>query len=223
MNGADFAKTRQRIFEDVALDNRAVRLRYFREFEAEVAEFADATARAVGIWQPLYRRAGSDARAARVADILHGALELHVASLKLLLTGHPVASAHLFRLAVDTIAIALLASRPELDVLDRYERDRYAIQDAVADVRGFEKVLTVSGNALAALSEAREACARQDRLSTLGITAIGSRAIEESDINDSMAPDARVLALYRDGVQARVALARALPGLVSTVANNLPT
>ncbi|WP_133718430.1 hypothetical protein [Methylocaldum gracile] len=129
-----FADTLDTIRRELASDDAVVRAEFLSHFTPQAEEFANHMANAVRNWRTLDAEVEGDENRAYVSAWAYAAISLHIASMKLFLSGQMVASGNLFRQVVETIAIALLCSTKELNVLERFKADKYSSKNAVRDM-----------------------------------------------------------------------------------------
>ncbi len=92
-------------------------------------------AEAIVSWRSLDSGAEDDARLAYVSALVLTAITLNVNSLKLFISGQQVAAGNLLRQGLEAIAVALLCSSKDLDVLPRFMAGKYSTNHAIRDVK----------------------------------------------------------------------------------------
>jgi hypothetical protein len=118
---------------ELTADDPEVRASYLKHFGPQVEEFADAMAVAFVNLLSLSPIVGKDLKRTYVFLLAHLAITLHIQSLKVFLLGLQVAAGNLFRQALESIALALLCSGKDNDVLDRFMADAYLTSNAIRD------------------------------------------------------------------------------------------
>ena len=113
----DREEATRKIETEVTRDDPEVRERFVSEFGKEIGDFVAVMANAQLRWFALDQRIWPDERLGHVSAFVYSALALHILSMKLLLSGHIVASGNLLRQVIESIAMALLCSGRELGVL----------------------------------------------------------------------------------------------------------
>ena len=136
------------ITKEVTQDIPYVRERFLAHFEIEINEFVEHMIVAYLYWQKLESMINDDQRKAYVAAIVFTAINLHIVSLRLFLSGYPIAAGNLERQVIETIALAILCSEKSLDVLDRYIKNAYSPNKAVRDLKRHSDKLQVSQDGL---------------------------------------------------------------------------
>ena len=146
-------QARDTIIKELTSDDSEVRGEYLKHFEADAKRFADSMAQAFIKWREFDNSIKDDEKRAHVSALVYIAITLNVLSMKVFLAGQTIAAGNLFRQVLESIALALLCSGKELDVLKRFMEDHYSSNDAVRDVlRHYEK-LSLKGDALEVLKE----------------------------------------------------------------------
>jgi len=129
------------IEKELTSDDAEVRAEFLKRFSPEIERFAEAMAKAIVNWRSLDDGVKGDDKRAYVSAWVYTAAMLHILSMKLLLSGHLVAAGNLYRQVVETMALALVCSGKELNVLDRFVEGKYSTNDAVNDmIRHAEKL-----------------------------------------------------------------------------------
>lgn len=204
--------------QDLESPDAEARLEFFRHFRVHSDEFAAHTAEALQQWTN-FHNVLPDGRALYVATILFTAINLNLSSFKLFMSGHTVAAGCQFRQVLEAIAMALLCSTNEVDVLERFEADRYSTNDAVRDLGRHRVTLGVNLDAYRVLQQAYNFYHEYAHISKLTITAganLGAGAVP----NIGAFFDEGKLQQYSSEVNSRVSLTRQLPNLVHVIARN---
>lgn len=110
-------EARDKILFEITSDDREARREYLKRFEDQARTFSAVMGEAVMGWRSLDDRVGQNERLAYVSGLVYTAITLQILSMKLLLSGQTVAAGNLFRQVLESIAVALLCSSKDLDVL----------------------------------------------------------------------------------------------------------
>jgi hypothetical protein len=213
------AEARDTIRKELTSDDAEVRAEYLKAFHSDVEKFSDAMAKAVLAWRRLDAIVKGDERRAHVSALVYAAFTLHILSFKLFLSGHIVAAGNQFRQVVETIALALLCSSKDLDVLTRFMADRYSTHDAVTHVLRHAKQLGLKADALQALKSAQEFYHRYSHITRLTLATTISFSEDGTYVGASF--DQGKIEAYRKEVNGRVGLARVFPNFVAAVLANV--
>lgn len=134
-------EAREKILAELISADANVRAKFREKFLPHAEEFLVAMANAVAAWRELDVKVSGNEKLAYVSALVFTALTLHILSMKLFLLGQQVAAGNAFRRIVESIALSLVCSGKELNVLDRFIEDKYSPNDAIRDVlRHFEKL-----------------------------------------------------------------------------------
>ena len=118
------------IHREIIADDPEVRSSFLNLFGSEAKEFALAMAHAVNAWRSLDGHI-KDEKSQYVWGLVHAAISLHVASMKLLLSGHVVAAGNLFRQVIESMCLALLCANKDLGVSTSIHEHQYSSSKAV--------------------------------------------------------------------------------------------
>lgn len=210
-------QARDTIFKELISDDSGVRAEYLKHFEADAKHFCEAMARAVVAWRAL--DAAKDERSGTVAALAYAAIMLHVVSFKLFLSGHIVAAGNLFRQVVESIALALLCSKPDIGVLDRFITDKYSSNDAVRDVLRAWGKLGLKADAAQPLKDSETFYHKYSHISHLTLASLTSSS--EDGIYVGASFDDGKLDAYKKEVAGRVSLADAFESFIAGVKANV--
>jgi hypothetical protein len=130
-----------------------------------------------------------------------------------------VAAGNQFRQVVETIALALLCSGKDLDVLKKFMEDRYSTSDAVRDVLRHAEKLALKQDALQALKSAQGFYHTYSHVTRLTLATTMSSSENGSYVGASF--DEGKIDAYRREVQGRLGLAQVFPNFVAAVKSNL--
>ena len=92
-------------------------------------------------WRNLDAGSGKEEPRAWVSALVYGAITLHIQSMRLFQSGHPIAAGNLSRQVIEGISLALLSSSKQLPVLQQFIEDKYSPNYAVRDLlRHYKKL-----------------------------------------------------------------------------------
>jgi hypothetical protein len=213
-------QARDTILKELTTDDSEVRSAYLKLFEADVKTFADAMAQAFMKWRTFDNQLESNEGRAYVSALVYTAITLHILSLKLFLSGQTVAAGNLFRQVIESIALALLCSGKDLDVLQRFMKDKYSSTAAVRDVLRHNEKLSLKGDALEALKKSQEFYHKYSHVTKMTI-AIGMSFSEKGRLYVGASYDKDKVEEYTKEVKGRLSLARSFPNFIDGVAANV--
>ncbi|MGH9958165.1 MAG: hypothetical protein ACREBC_13705 [Pyrinomonadaceae bacterium] len=213
-------QARDTILKELISDDSEVRAEYLKQFEADAEAFADSMAQAFVRWRAFDNEVKGDEKRAHVSALVYTAITLHILSLKLFLSGHTVAAGNLFRQVIECIALALLCSGKDLDVLVRFMENKYPSTVAVRDVLRHCEKLSLKGDALEALKNSQEFYHKYSHVTKLTL-ATGMSFSEKEGLYVGASFDDGKVDAYTKEVSGRVSLANVFPNFIEGVAANV--
>jgi hypothetical protein len=217
----EFGEFIDRVSRDLRSPDTEERERFFAEFGGELEAYEHATGTALGLWDQF--RNGlpdNDERRVAVAGIAFTAINSHLSSLKLFLSGYAVASGTLFRLTLEGISLAALCSVKSLPMLKYYLQGRYSTKNAVRDLARHRKEAGVRADGVKVVQDQYERYHEFAHLTRLTIAA-------GADFSRMGVPqlgaffDPGKLHGYRVEFRSRTSFARVLPNFIAGVARNV--
>lgn len=206
------------IYRELISEDAEIRADYSRLFDGRARAFSAAMAQAIVAWQTLDRDT-IDGNRQYVWALVHAAITLQILSLKLLLSGHIIAAGNIFRQVVESIALALLCSKKDLDVLQRFVDDQYSSSHAVRDVvRHWQKLGLIEG-AQHPLRDAVDHYHKYSHITRLTLAQLIPSSGAGAYVGASFDPG-RIDA-YKKEVEGRVSLAAAFVSFIAGVKKNL--
>lgn len=215
----DFEEARTKIFLEITSDDPEVRSEYMTHFEFEANEFSELMAQVMLTWLKEHVDAQGNEKRVQVFGLVYTAIYLHIGSMKLLLSGNTVAAGNLFRQTLETIALALLCSGKDLDVLDRFNRDQYSTKDAIHHVLRNVSKLGLKADGVKALNDGQAFYHKYSHLTKLTIGTAESFTGKGIYIGASF--DEGKLDVYAKEVGGRLGLARVLASFIAAVKANV--
>jgi hypothetical protein len=172
-------------------------------------------------WRSFDNEVMGDERRGYVSALVYTAITVHILSLKLFLSGHTVAAGNLFRQVIECIALALLCSGKDLDVLARFMEDKYSSKVAIRDVIRQYKKLSLKDDALEVLKKSQEFYNKYSHITKMtfatgmsfsknGVLYVGS-SFDEGKVED----------FYKKEVNGRLSLAKVFSNFIEGVAANV--
>jgi hypothetical protein len=212
-------ETHKKVFIEVISNSDDVRAEYLAKYREEANSFSLAMSQALTYWHKIEFADEDAAIGAAVSSLVYSAITLHIQSMKLFLSGCPVAAGNLTRQVVDTLALGLLCSNRELDVGRRFVADQYHAGDAVRDLRLHQETLKLSSGALQCI----EVCQRFYRLYShpTKMTVASYMSCSDAGLYIGAAFDEGKLDFYAREIECRLKLAEHFPALVQKMRVNL--
>lgn len=210
---------RKKINAEIASNDEEIRAEFFKHFNSEIESFKEAMAFALQEWRSLDTNIQDDENLAYVSGLVHAAVTLHLLSLKLLLSGHTVASGNLMRQVLETIALALLCSGKNLGVLELFVNGKYRSNNAIRDVKKHSECLMVNPESIEAIAEAQKFYHKYSHPSLLTLTA--GYSFHDNGLYVGASFDEGKLANYSKEINLRVAIANRFLSFIHAVKANL--
>ncbi len=214
-----FEEARDKIFAEVTRDDPEIRADYLKHFESEAKEFSEIMARVMQTWLKEHGDAQGNEKRVQVFALVFTAIHLHIGSMKLVLSGNTVAAGNLFRQTLETIALALLCSGKDLDILDRFNNDKYSTNDAIRDVLRNIDRLGLKDDGVRALQNGQGFYHRYSHITKLTIGVAESFDGEGIYVGASF--DKGKTEFYAKEIAGRLGLARVMDSFVAAVKENV--
>lgn len=197
---------------ELAQDVSEIRDEFLKRFESEVTEFIEHVIKAYLAWQKLEVMIMDDKKKAYVGALAFTAMNLHVESFKLFLSGYPVAAGNLQRQVIETLALLILCSEKSFDVLDRYMSDKYSPNKAIRDLKKQREKLGVNENAVIALEKGHKFYHKYSHPTPM--TMAEQIRFSDQALFLGAAFDAEKIEEYKKEAKGKVSLARVLGNVI---------
>ena len=158
----------------------------------------------------------------KVAWLIFSAVQGHLIAMRLFLDGFLVQSGNAQRQVLESIAMALLFSKPSLGYLQRFNDDKYSSNNSIRDVIRNTDKLGVNKDAVNAIRDGAVFYDDFSHPSKMTITLYSSLAEPEASNIGGMFDPAK-LEQYKIEANSRVKIAKIIPGFISGVRRNLET
>jgi len=197
-----------------------VRGEFNAAFPDAIETFVRLMAPAFLEWDEFDRALTGDKRQSIVSALMFTAISLHTQSMKLLLSGHAVPAGNLSRQVVETIALALLCSNSDHEILDSFDGDCYSTSYAVTDLRKRSDALGVRREGVDALVLAQKFYHKYSHPSKMTLGTV----MEFADTGRFFVGgsfDSSKIQVYREEIEGRLSLASQFRNFVLVVRANL--
>ena len=151
---------------------------------------------------------------------MYTAITLHILSIKLFLSGNPIAAGNLFRQVAETISLAILCSEKYLGILERFMEEKYSTSDAVMHALRHSERLGLNDAGVKALKEGQNFYHNYSHITPLTIITFMSLSKRDGLYVGANFDDGKIDA-YRKEMKVRVSLAKVFPNFVKGVIANL--
>lgn len=195
------------------------RKEFWSRYEAQINEFVDAMCEGyvkLHDVEPLI--AGDEGRGV-VVSLAYASLSLHLVSMKLFVSGHIIAAGALFRQVLEAIALALLTSKKDLGIRERFVNHCYSSNDAVNNLVRQSKKLGLNADAVKRVLQAQNFYHKYSHVSPFTIAAM--TPFEEQGLYVGAAFDKGKLDAYQKEADGRASLAKVLPNVIEVVEMHL--
>jgi hypothetical protein len=132
----------------MGLEDAQIRFLFVDSFSSQLECFTDHMVKAFSEWRKLDALMSKDLPGAHVSALVYGAFHMQVVAMKLFLCGLMVPAGNSQRYVLESLATALLVSKPNLGFLKRYMEGQYSTTKAVRDVRRHAGALQLERAAL---------------------------------------------------------------------------
>jgi hypothetical protein len=209
---------RRMIWAEAADDVADVRNRYLQHFRGEVEQFCDAMTSAYAAWRELDGKV-RHAEPAYVSALIFSAINLNIASMRLLVGGYQVAAGGVHRQVLETLALAILCSSPSLDIRARFIAGKYSTNKAIRDLLRHASTLRLNETSIKVLERSRDFLHNFSHPSLLSLATLTSFSGE--GIYLGAAFDLGKIESYRKEVKALVSLASVLGNMIAGVRDQM--
>lgn len=136
----------------LGVEDSEIRHQFVQRYSTKLEDFSSHMETSFSLWQELDSNLSKDIPGAHLSALVYGALHTHLVAMKLFITGLFVPSGNSQRYVLESIATALLASSPKLDILARYVDNKYSTSKSIRDVQKNASLLKLNSDALKMLS-----------------------------------------------------------------------
>lgn len=212
-------EARDRILIEITTDDNDIRMQYLKRFGSQAKTFSAVMGEAVMLWRSLDDQPGQNEKLAYISGFVYTAINLQILSMKLLLSGQTVAAGNLFRQVLESIAMALLCSSKDLDVLRCFMDDKYSTNNAVRDVLRHRKRLGLLEEGVKVLEKAQRFYHKLSHPTKFTIANVMSFSTKGVYIGASF--DEGKIFAYEKEIKGRIGLANVFPNFVQAVKTNV--
>lgn len=220
MDRSEYLEVYKIISEEVGKDRAAVRQRYLNEFSGSVTDFIAAMSDATLKWKSLESSIEGNIKKAHISSVIYGVINIHVVSTKMFLSGYSIPAGNLQRQVIEFIALALLCSNKNLDILKRYMNDEYSTNKAIRDLQKNGRKLNLNKKFIETLGEAWDFFHNYSHPTHLTITTFASFS-EKGVVYFGASFDEGKFKQYSKQIKWHVDLAHKINDVINTVKLNL--
>jgi hypothetical protein len=221
MSAGEITDLREIVAQDLRSADEGAKAAFLAEFGKERDSFTDHTVSALATWTDFRDTIDDDdQRRLPVAAIAFTAINHHISSYKLFMSGYTVASGSLFRQVLEGVSLASLCSVGSLSVLDRYIAGKYSTKNAVRDLGKFATKVRVNSKSVGVIAAQYEFYHAYAHLTQVSI-AVGTNFSLGGAANIGAYFDPEKIREYRKEIHSRIGFAKVLPNFVKGVAANV--
>ncbi len=203
-----------------AEDSPEVRRRFHRALASELRQLVPLTSASIRSAIEFNEFASGYPDREKVACLIFSAIQGFVVSMRLFFDGLLVPSGNVQRQVLESIAMAVLCSKPNLGYLRRFDNDEYSSKNAIRDVKRSADNLSVKKSAIAEIDRMAKFYSLFSHPTKMTI-ALNSDFSQPSNLHFGGHFDKAKLPQYRREAASRIKLARILPPFVEGVRQNL--
>ncbi len=213
-------EARDTILGQLTSDDPDVRAEYLKHFGDDTKKFSEVMAQAFMKWRSLDAEIQGNDKRAYISALVLLAINFHILSMKLFLSGHAVAAGNLSRQVVESIALALVCSGKDLGILEQFMEGKYSTKNAVRDVSRHAEKLMLNSDGVKVLRDTQKFYDNYSHPSQLAI-ATGMSFSKKSRVYIGAAFDKGKVKEYIKETRSRVALAKIFPNFIDGVIANV--
>lgn len=133
-NNVDNKSTITLVEDFLTEDAPAIRRLFLDTLSSELADFVPMMAQTFDLCEQFREFSEGDDSREKVYWLLFNAVQGHLISMRIFVDGFLVPSCSLQRQVLESIAMALLVSKPELGIAERFSDEKYSSSKAIQDV-----------------------------------------------------------------------------------------
>jgi hypothetical protein len=215
-------KTEDMIRRTIEGTDEAIKASYARAFSEEINMFVKFMTVAYDRWRKVDSIISKTEEKAYIAALAYSAINQHIISFKLFISGYWVPSGNVQRQVFESAAMALLASKIELGYLERFIKGKYSTNNAIRDVKKQYKKLSLDKNAVEILAEKYKFYHKFSHITFVTIASSISAPYEGKTVSFlGSVFDPRRMEIYKKEVNSKVGFANILPNIIEGIELNL--
>ena len=135
----------------MGIEDPQIRYLFVERYSEQLEKFLDHMAATFIDWRKFDAEVSKDLPGAHISSLLYGAFHTHVVAMKLFISGLMIPAGNSQRYVLESLATALLLSKPNLGFLKLYLENQYSTTKAIRDLRRNAKSLLLKRDALKTL------------------------------------------------------------------------
>ena len=209
------------IRETVLGDEQIIKQSFLSFFEREIRDFIKYMSITYDKWRILDSTLSTNEEKAYISALAYSAINQHIVSLKLFISGYFIPSGNIQRQVFESVAMALLASKIELGYLHRFIKGKYSTNKAIKDLQKQYKKLSLDKEALNILARQYLFYHKFSHITYVTLASSISAPYKGTSISYlGAAFDPGRLEIYRKEIESKVGFAIVLPNVIEGIALN---
>lgn len=218
----EYSEIQKIIRKELESDRAEVRQKFIKKFKDSTTDFIDAMSTASLKWIGLDSGINGSIEKAHVSSIIYNLINTHVISMKLFLSGYSIPAGNLQRQVVESMALALLCSKRDLNALRKYTDNKYSSKNSIMHLKKHRKILNLDEKFVTVLEQAQRFYHNFSHPSQFSFATLISYS-EEGMVYFGASFDEGKLEQYAKEIKWRVNLAHGINDLIDSINLNLAT
>lgn len=214
-----FEDIHRKVHSTIIRENSDIRESFLNHFSFDIGKFSYDMAKAFQNWKKFDDKTKLDREKAAISAMLYLAITLNISSMKLFVSGNPIASGNIHRQVLESIALAFLFSDRSLDTLELFMKKKYPANKAIKDVIRHQSKLHLTKYSLDILSNSYRFYQHYNQITSNTIASFVS--ISDKAIFLSPYFDESKILEYKKEIEMRVSLASIFSNIVESVISNV--
>lgn len=214
-----FKDIHRKVNSAIFQDNSDIRKSFLSHFSYDIGKFSYDMAKTFEKWNSFDDSVKGNREKAAISGILYLAITLNISSMKLFISGNPIASGNIHRQVLESIALSFLFSDKSLDTLELFLKQKYSAHEAIKDVIRHKSKLKLDKNSLDILSNSYSFYEHYYKITSNTIASFVS--ISDKAIHLSPEFDESKISEYKKEIVMRVSLASIFGNILKSVIDNV--
>ena len=214
-----FEEIHRKVNSAILQDNSEIRKMFISHFSFDIGKFSYDMAKAFEKWNSFDDTVKGNREKAAISGILYLAITLNISSMKLFISGNPIASGNIHRQVLESIALAFLFSDKSLDTLELFMKQKYPANKAIKDVIRHQSKLHLTKDSLKILSNSYGYYQHYNQITSNTIASFVSIADKAIHLTPHFEEDK--ISEYKNEIDMRVNLASIFDNIIESVIDNV--
>lgn len=214
-----FEDIHRKVHSSIVQENSDIRNSFLNHFSFDIGKFSYDMAKAFQNWKLFDDKTKLDREKAAISAMLYLAITLNISSMKLFISGNPIASGNIHRQVLESIALAFLFSDRSFDTLELFMKQKYPANKAIKDVIKHQSKLHLNKDSLDILSDSYRFYRHYSHITSNTIASFVSIADKTIYVGSHF--DINKISEYNKEIKMRVSLASIFSNIVESVIKNV--